>query len=263
MSSAARWLRVRLHDALRGAGGARGVHDRRDVARLDGVQARPRAPRRMRLAAQRPEALPVEHAKTRAARPARARSLRSGRRVSRLGISAAAAERLPRAAARPRRRASAPPSPGRCRRGSRADSVGYTGIVTPPVERIAKSARTHSARVCERRPTASPGWRPSAIRPSATSRTSSPSARHDTSRQALSALTRCAGLAPRSGRPCPRTAVPGTLASWRASLPRVTCRSLPCKSSVLRQLICLTADARRDGRSRPVTRRSDFRLTHA
>ena len=66
-------VRVRLHDALRGARGPGGVHDRRDVPGFHGLEARLQRTGEMRPAAQRPERLPVEHAKTGvapAARPA-------------------------------------------------------------------------------------------------------------------------------------------------------------------------------------------------
>src|SRR3990172_13304226 len=58
--------------------------------------------------------------------------------------------------------------------------VGYTGIVRQPAEKIAKSACTHSARLAERMPTASPFLRPKAMRPVATSRTVSPTWRQVT-----------------------------------------------------------------------------------
>src|SRR6266700_2887629 len=45
------------------------------------------------------------------------------------------------------------------------------GMVTHPAEKMAKSACTHSARLVDRRPTASPGRRPRAASPAASSRT--------------------------------------------------------------------------------------------
>jgi hypothetical protein len=47
-----------------------------------------------------------------------------------------------------------------------------------PALKIAKSAWTHSARLAESSATASPFWRPSAMRPRASSRTASPTSRH-------------------------------------------------------------------------------------
>src|SRR5215475_4441570 len=56
--------------------------------------------------------------------------------------------------------------------------VGYTGTVMQPALKIAKSAWTHSARLVDSSATASPGWRPSEMSPSASSRTTSATSRH-------------------------------------------------------------------------------------
>ena len=121
---------VRLHDALRGARGPGGVHDRRDVPGLDGVEPGLQRAGAMRPAAQRPECRPVEHAKPRVAGwPQRIRG--SGRRCP--GSASPLRLRGPSgAAAGPRRRASASPSPGRCRRGSRVDRWDTPGSSRRP-----------------------------------------------------------------------------------------------------------------------------------
>ena len=115
---------VRLHDALRGAGGARGVDDRRDVGRLDAREARARA-RPVRCAS-RPSARSASQSSTR--RRPRSPAAGAGSLDHDDGLEArhlrGDGERLPRAAARPRRTASASPSPARCRRASRAGRSG-------------------------------------------------------------------------------------------------------------------------------------------
>src|SRR3989304_488163 len=52
------------------------------------------------------------------------------------------------------------------------------GIVTQPAEKMAKSACTHSARLAERTPTASPRFLPSAMGAVASSRAAPPPPRH-------------------------------------------------------------------------------------
>src|SRR4029453_4156703 len=82
------------------------------------------------------------------------------------------------------------------------------GMVMPPTEKMAKSACTHSARLPERMPTASPFFRPSAMRPPASSRTLSPTSFQVSVRQAPSRLS-CWAAPP----PLPSTRLQNSLAS--------------------------------------------------
>src|SRR5882724_9441670 len=70
------------------------------------------------------------------------------------------------------------------------------GMVTHPTEKMAKSACTHSARLAERIPTASPFFRPSASRPAASSRTAWPTSFHVSVFQTPSRLACWAGWSP-------------------------------------------------------------------
>src|SRR6185436_5367724 len=66
----------------------------------------------------------------------------------------------------------------------------------PPTLKMAKSACTHSARLLDNSAMVSPFERPSVMRPSATSRTASPTSRHVSVFHAPPCLNICAGLSP-------------------------------------------------------------------
>src|SRR5688572_6336367 len=61
----------------------------------------------------------------------------------------------------------------RIRRTWSTDRVGYTGVVTAPALRIARSANSHSGRLSDRSTTRSPARRPKAVSPRLRSRTRS------------------------------------------------------------------------------------------